>query len=148
MQRHHDRRFAFTVRCVTTFARPARQRQAQNGFGHFILPDELPGEFFQFLRREWRFDFQEICAMSHAFQMLCEAERLSAADAHRFKQSVAQQKAAVIHRNDRLLLGQKLSVEKNEHAHFLTQRRKEARRKILMYFPAAPSFDRGGLYCS
>jgi hypothetical protein len=46
------------------------------------------------------------------------AERFAMNDAHRFKQTVAQQKAAVVHGNGRLRFGQKLSVEKNEHVHF------------------------------
>ena len=47
--------------------------------------------------------------------MLREAKRFSACDAHGFKQSVSEQKTAVADGNDGLRLGQKLSVEKNEH---------------------------------
>jgi hypothetical protein len=58
--------------------------------------------------------------------MLCEAERPSTGDAHRFKQSVAQQKPAVARGNDRLFFRNEISIEENLHALFLTQRRKGA----------------------
>jgi hypothetical protein len=50
--------------------------------------------------------------------MLREAEWPSIRDAHRLEQPIAQQKASVIHGNDGLRFGQKMSVEKDEHAHF------------------------------
>ena len=107
MQSHHDRRFAFAVRRIAASARPARQRQAQNRVGHLVQFDELTGEFFQFLRRERQFDFQEIRAARQPFQMLRKPKRPPVDDAYRLKQSVAQQKAAVAHGNDRLRFGNK-----------------------------------------
>ena len=47
--------------------------------------------------------------------MLRKAERFAVHDAQRFEQSVAQQKATVVHRHDRLSFRQKLPVEKNHH---------------------------------
>ena len=115
MQRHDDGRVAFRFRRVPAFARPARQRDAQNRLRHLVLFDELFGELLQFLRRERRFDFQKIRAARHAFQMLGQTERPAVHDAHGLKQPVAIHETAVVDRNDSFGFGHKMAIEKNGH---------------------------------
>ena len=74
------------------------------------------GELLQFPRRERRFDFQEIRAARHAFQMLRQAERPAVHDAHGLEKPVAVHETTVVDRNDRLRFGHKLAVEKDDHA--------------------------------
>ena len=118
MQRHHDRWFAIRFGRIAAFARPARQRHAQNCVGHLILFNEFSGEILQFLWYERAFDFQEIRAAQQAFQMSREAERFAPDDAHRFEQPVAIHEPAVVDGDEGLRFGHKMAVEKNEHEDF------------------------------
>ena len=118
MQSHHHRRLAFAAWRVTAPAWTARQRQAQDRFGHPVLFNELPGEFFQRLWCERQIDFQKVRAARQPIQMFREPEWLSMDDAHCFKQAVAQQKAAVVHRDHGLRFGDEFTIEENNHAFF------------------------------
>src|SRR6185312_4227854 len=130
-QGHHERRILRAFGRIPTHADAAREGQAEKGVGQVVLGDKFIGELTQCIRRKRQFDFQIIGAALEPLEMLLPAKRFAAKNAHGLEQAVAIEKAAVEDGDDRAFFRHKLAIQENEHAPFLTQRRREAKAQSL-----------------
>ena len=115
VQAHQNRGFKIARRRVAALARAARHVNTQHGVGGIIFRNQRRGVLKQLAKIITLANVQRAHPVLQPANVAVEQKRFAIVHAQRFKNAIAIQKAAIEDRNLRLLLGEELAVEEDNH---------------------------------